>query len=76
MLGNSIPNLIGWKLTSFPSIFTGLLSLLTWLKGVNMCSVKKSDKNILLASDKWLRSSTGEMLAVLPHAPPLLIAHN
>ena len=36
----------------FPSIFTGLLSLLTCLKGANMCSAAKSDKNHHLANDK------------------------
>ena len=29
---------------SFPAIFIGLVSLLTWLNGVNMCSAMKSDK--------------------------------
>lgn len=37
----------------FPAISTGLLSLLTWLKGMNMCSATKSDKkNIIVANNK------------------------
>ena len=35
-----------------PLIFTGLVSLLTWLKGANMCLAAESDKNIVVANDK------------------------
>ena len=46
----------------FPAIFTGLISLLTWLKDAYMCSASKSDKNIIVASIKQISSSIGETL--------------
>lgn len=64
-----------------PLIFTGLVSLLTWLKGANMCLAAESDKNIVVANDKLKKrkrekkkgSSTWEILAVLQCAPPFLM---
>ena len=75
--GSSVPMLIGWKFTSFPHYLYRFAITINLAKGANMCSAMKSDEeNIIVANDNWISSPTGDIFAILQHAPPLPIPHS